>query len=233
MAKKNEENKEPEIYQDPDLLREKISGSSDFFRKYNKIILGIIIAIVVVVGGYFFYKYQKKQQNETAQAEMYHAFYHFEQDSLERALHGDVTSKGLLDIIDDYPGTKAANISHFYVGIIFMKQEEFDKAIEHLKEFSSDDLVYQGRAYSLIGDAYLEKENYEKAEEYYKQAAEYKPNKFYTPAYLMKLALAHELQAEYEQAVGVYDKIIEAYPSFQGINEAKKFRAKALAKVRD
>jgi len=46
-----------------------------------------------------------------------------------------------------------------------LKQGKFEDAIEYLKKFNAGDLLIQARAYSLIGDAYLElKDNEDKSD---------------------------------------------------------------------
>jgi TolA-binding protein len=84
----------------------------------------------------------------------------------------------------------------------------------------------QARAYSLIGDAYLEKKNAEDAISYYKKAAEYKPNKYFTPGYLMKLATAQEVAKDNKAALETYKNIVAEYPDAQEAVAAKKFKSK-------
>ncbi|NJO02755.1 MAG: tetratricopeptide repeat protein, partial [Bacteroidia bacterium] len=117
-------------------------------------------------------------QEREAQEAMFPAVYYLQSDSLQRAVEGDDNYPGFNEISEDYPLSKAANLSHFYTGVAYLKQGEYQKAIDKLKDFSSSDLLIQARAYSLIGDAYLELKKYEAAIDAYQQAADYKPNAF-------------------------------------------------------
>src|SRR5690606_22276199 len=121
-----------------------------------------------------------------AQREMFQAVYYFEADSLDLALNGDGNNLGFLDIIDDYGITDAANLANYYAGAAFLKQGKFQVARLYLEDFKSNDLLVQARAYSLIGDTYMEEDNFEQAARYYSRAANYKPNKYFSPTYLMK-----------------------------------------------
>lgn len=112
-----------------------------------------------------------------------------------------------------------------------MKKGQFDDAIKYLSDFSSDDFIVQGRAYSLIGDAYLEKEELAKAIESYKKAANYKPNAQFTPRYLMKLALAQELNGQIAESVKTYEGLLKDFPKATEASDAKKFKAKAKAQL--
>ena len=131
----------------------------------------------------------------------------------------------MLAIADNYGATKAGDLAHFYAGIGLLKQGKYDDAIEHLKDFSSSDLLVQARAYSLIGDAYMEKKSYDEAADYYKKAADYKPNKYFTPGYLMKLAVAYEQAKQNDKAIEAYNDIIEKYAQSTEAVSAKKYKS--------
>jgi len=161
--------KGPGILDDPEAVLDDTLGKSEEFVKRNGKILAILFGVVILaVAGYFFYNYQNGEKDKEAQAEMFGAVYYFEADSLQKALKGDGKDLGFLDISEEYSGTKAGNLANFYMGVIYMKQGKFDDAIESLKKYSSDDLLLQARAYSLVGDASLEKNDVETAIEYYK-----------------------------------------------------------------
>jgi TolA-binding protein len=195
-------------------------------QRNKNIVIGLAGAIVLIVGGWIGFNYYKNTQNQEAQSLMFPAVYHFEADSLKKALDGDGLHEGLTAIADDYGMTKAGNLANFYVGVSYLKQGKFDEAINYLKDFSSSDVLVQARAYSLIGDAYMEKNQVAEAINYYEKAANYEPNEFFTPQYLTKLAIAQEVSKNNEAAIASYDKIIETYPNSSEAANAKKFKAK-------
>src|SRR5690606_15446369 len=155
------------------------------------------------------------------------AVYDFEADSLNKALNGDARYKGLSAIADEYSGTKAGNLAKFYAGVIYLKQGKFQEAIDRLEDFSSDDLILQGRAYALIGDANMELNKANEAAEMYMKAANYKANEYFAPQYLMKAGVAYEAAKNYKEAANVYDKIITSYAAAMEVNDAKKYKARA------
>jgi len=195
-------------------------------QRNKNIIIGVVGAIVLVVGGWIGYNYYKNTQNQEAQSLMFPAVYQFESDSLNKALNGDGLHEGLAAIADDYGMTKAGNLANFYAGVAHLKQGKYDEAIEYLKDFSSSDFLIQARAYALIGDAYMEKNQLADAISYYEKASNYKPNAFFTPQYLSKLALAQEASKNYEAAIASYDKIIDEYAASSEATNAKKYKAK-------
>ncbi len=223
MAKKEESK---DLLENAEVIQEKLVGVEHWIEKNPKLIIGIVGAITLIVGGFFGYRYYVGNQDVLAQKEMFQAVRYFEADSLNLALNGDGNNLGFLQIVDDYGLTQAGNLANFYAGAIYLKQGKFPLAIFHLDNFSADDLLVQARAYSLIGDAYMEQKGFENAAKYYEKAAGYKPNKEFTPTYLMKAALAYEKLNNAEKAKAVYQTIIDTYWESSEVQNAKKFKAK-------
>jgi len=198
----------------------------DFLKKNSKIVAGILIAAGVLIGGILFFQYTTETQNDKAQAEMFQAVYFFEQDSVDFALNGDGINKGFLSIVENYPRTEAANLSHLYIGSIYLSQKKFEDALTHLEEFSSDDYLVQSKAYSLIGDANLELGKTEEAIAQYTKAARTHENKYMTPKYLAKLAVAQEEAGKIEDAIKTYAEIEEKYYESFEFALARKHKAR-------
>jgi predicted negative regulator of RcsB-dependent stress response len=223
MAKK-EENKD--LLENPEVLQEKLVDVESWFERNPKIVIGVVAGLMLVVGGFFGYRYYLTNQDAQAQNEMFQAVRYFEADSLNLALNGDGNNLGFLQIIEDYSQTDAANLANFYVGAIYLKQGKFPLAIFHLEDFNANDMLVQARAYSLMGDAYMEQKDYENAARYYDKAASHKPNKEFTPIYLMKAALAYEKLNQNQKAISAYQTIIEKYWESSELQNARKFKAK-------
>ncbi|HYF70993.1 MAG TPA: tetratricopeptide repeat protein [Ohtaekwangia sp.] len=224
MAKKVEHRHE--LLENPEALQEKLAGAETWLESNSKLVFGIAGGFILLVAGYFGFQYYKETQDREAQREMFQAIYYFEADSLSQALNGDGNNLGFLDVISDYGITEAANLAHFYTGAIYLKQGKFESAREHLHDFNSNDLLIQARAYSLIGDTYMEEKNYEEAANFYNKAANYKPNKFFSPGYLMKEALAYEQLNQNKKAKEVYDKVITQYWDSSEYQKARKLKAR-------
>lgn len=226
---KSAEHSNHELLESPEALRSTlVTGTEDFFKKKRnkQIFLGIGVAVALIIAGIFGYQYYMNNQNQTAQEEMFQAIFYFEADSLNKALNGDGNNYGFLEIIDEFGGTKAANLAHFYAGVSYLKQGEHENAIEHLKDFSASDYLLQARAYALIGDAYMELAQYDEAVEYYEKAADYKPNRFFTPEYLGKAAIALEAKGDYKAAAERYKRIVEEFPTSTAYQQALKQKAR-------
>ena len=227
MAKKEtKKSDQNELLENPEVIAEKLVPGEDFLKSNSKIIAGILVVAVVLIGGVLFFQYNTQQQNEKAQAEMFQAVYFFEQDSVDFALNGDGINKGFLTIIENYPRTDAANLSHFYTGSIYLSQKKFEDALTHLEEFSTDDYLVQAKAYSLIGDANLELGKTDEAITQYTKAARTNENKFMSPKYLAKLAVAQEEAGKLEEAILTYTEIEEKYYESFEFAAARKHKAR-------
>ncbi|MEY4541309.1 MAG: hypothetical protein RLZZ306_3066 [Bacteroidota bacterium] len=218
MAKKEVEKSSLEFLESAEGLQQEIGKVQTTVEKNKNVILGVAGALLLAIVGYFGYKYYTSSQDEEGQAKLYSTMYKFEADS------NKVAAKEAAKIADDFGGN-AGNIAHFVAGTANLKEGKFDAAIDHLKSFSSSDLLVQARAYSLIGDAYSEKKAYGDAVDYYKKASEYKANKYFTPAYMMKLAAALEANKEPKEALAVYTEIVEKYAESSEAASAKKYKA--------
>lgn len=224
MAKKQEH--EHELLENPAALAEKLEGAESWIEKHPKMITGVVSVLLLLVAGYFGFNYYKDSQNAEAQKQMFQAVYYFEADSLKLALDGDGNNLGFINIIEEFKFSDAANLAHFYAGVCYLKQANYDAAILYLNDYSSNDLLVQPRAYSLIGDAYMELQKYEDAVKYYNKASDYEPNKFYTPSYLMKAAVAYEKLNQNDKAKEAYNKVITKFWDSPEYQNAVKLKAR-------
>ncbi|OON71184.1 cytochrome C biosynthesis protein [Hymenobacter sp. CRA2] len=217
------------LLEDPNALATRLEDSELFVRRNKSIVFGLLAALVLLVVGGFGYYTWRKSQDDKAQAAMFQAVNYWEADSLKKALKGDGQYDGMENVASEYSGTKAGNLANFYAGAAALKEGKYDQAIDYLEDFTSDDLLLQARAYALIGDANMELKKYKEAADYYQKAADYKANEYFTPGYLMKLALAREMQKDLTGAAEAYAKIISDYPTAAELNDAKIYQARNKA----
>ena len=212
-----------EFLESSDGLTNQLDKAQNFFQTNNRLLLIIGGALMAGILGLVGYRYYQDGREAEAQKALYKAVYDFEADSLSLALKGKGGNEGLISIASNYKGTDAANLASFYAGVALLKEGQFDESIAHLKAFSSSDILLQARAHSLIGDAYLEKNEAKEAIDYYKRAADYKSNQFFTPGYLLKLGLAYEKNKQSKDAATTYKRIIDDFPMSSEVMNAKKY----------
>jgi len=223
MAKK--ENKESiSMIESPEALQQEVSKVTGYFEQNKSSVLTLVGVLVVVIAGYFGYNWYTATQDAEGEKKLYKAVYAFEADSLSAA------AKELGKVSDEFGGN-TQNLADLYLGSTLLKQGKYDQAIEKLKNFNSSDLLVQARAYSLIGDAYSEKKSYSEAIEYYQKASDYKANKFFSPSYLLKLAIAYEANKQPKEALDIYTQITEKFAESAEATPAKKYKAQLESSI--
>lgn len=226
MSKKhNEENQEVIVD-----VQEVYSKTEQFVENNKKNLSIIVGGIVVVIALYLGYtKMYIAPMEIEAQSSMFMAEKYFEQDSLQKAINGDGLNYGFIDIIDEYSGTKSANLAHYYLGISYLRTGDFEAAIDELKSFSSDDIMVSSIALGAIGDAYLELGEIDDAISYYKKAAKNQANDLTSPMYLFKAGIAYEEKGDYQAAFDNYTKIKNDYAESSEGRTIEKYLARAEA----
>jgi tetratricopeptide (TPR) repeat protein len=212
----------------------KSSGSGSFVQENRKsltVIGGAIIALVLLYIGY--QKLYLDPRTIKASEQMYKAEEYLSSDSLaDRAIKGDGSYPGFEKIAEEYSNTKSANLANAYLGGLYLKKGEFEKAKEALESYSSTgspviDPLVQG----MLGDAYSELKDYDKAETYYKKAADKGANSFTSPLFLKKLGLVYEAQNDFDNALDVYKSIKKDYPDSYEASLIDAYIARAEARV--
>lgn len=211
-------------------VEETLSKAELFVEKNQKLISIIIGIIILIVVAYFAYnKYYLIPKNNEAQSQMFMAEKYFEKDSVNLALNGDGNYIGFIEVISEYKRTKSANLAKYYAGLCYFKKGDFNKSIEYLKKYNSNDYLLASMAKGVIGDAYIELQNYNKALDNYLKAADFEDNSLTTPQFLFKAASTCELLKDYDKAVEVYKRIKEDYSSSPEAREIDKYIARADA----
>ena len=201
-------------------LDEKASRTEAWVAKNQKYILGFIGAIVLIVLGYLGYEqFILKPKEAEASNEMFFAQQDFDQavnstdkDSLfTLALEGRDGKFGFIDIIENYKGTKAANLANYSAGMAYLNMNNYKDAISYLQDFKSEDPILGALAKGGIGDAFSQLNQPEEALNYYEKAAQHSKNDFTTPKFLFKAGLiALDLQQK-EKAVKYFQQIKDNY----------------------
>jgi tetratricopeptide (TPR) repeat protein len=214
-------NKQKEELDNPiDQVGNVLTRTELYIEKNRKILMIIVALIVVGVGAWLGYKKLIVEPNEvSAHQEMFMAEQYFAKDSFKLALNGDAQYPGFITIIDQYGSTKAGNLSNYYAGICYLNMGQFDKAVEYLNEFSTDDNMLYPISQGALGDANLELGKTEDALAFYKKAADDKPNDFTSPIYLMKAGFALEKLNRWDEALTTYERIEK---EFNRTNEGRK-----------
>lgn len=191
---------------------------------------GIVVLVLLYIGYQNFYLAPRaeKANNEIFKAESYAQI-----DSLQKlAISGDGSYPGFEQIAEEYSNTPSANIANAYLGGLYLRQGSYQEAIVALEKYTTTGSpVLDPLVIGLLGDAYSELEDYKKAAEQYKKAADLKSNDFTSPLFLKKLGLVSEAQNDYKAALDAYKKIKSDYPRSYEASVADAYIARAEAQL--
>jgi tetratricopeptide (TPR) repeat protein len=198
---------EPEI--------EVIEKAKGFWEKNSKSILYASVAIIVLIGGYLGYKYMVQIPNETkAQDEIFKAEMNFRKDSIALALNGTATTPGFLKVINKYGGTKSGNLAKLYAGECYLQLGDFKNAAKYLEDFNGRGAKQvEARVAGMLGDAYSELKQNDKAVEQYKKSASLFPEDANMASeYLFRAGLLLEMNGKSKEAIEVYKQLKDKFP---------------------
>lgn len=205
-----------------------VDRAKDFWGQYGRFVLIGGAALIIIVGGFFIYKnFVQAPKERKAMESLYKAEEYYRQDSLQLAVNGDGMNPGFERIISQYGSTKAGNLARFYAGSAFLKLGDYNKAVKHLSDFSTDAKQIQQRAYKLLGDAYAEQGKSKEALDFYKKAAKHfeVDEASSSEALFMAAYLADRVLNDKKQAVDLYKELKTKYPRTQYGFEADKYLA--------
>ena len=213
-----------------------ISGSynkaEEFIENNKQMITAVIVGIIVIVGGYFGYtKMYLDPLQMDAEEQIWKAQSYLDKDSLDLAMFGDGNYMGFEEIASEFSGTRAGDLANYYMGVISLRKEEFDLAIDYLDSYSGNDIMLSAIALGAIGDANMELDDAGKALDYYKKAARKNPNDFTSAIFVMKAGKVAEALEDYSDAVSLYEEIKKNYPDTKEGREVEKYLARAKTLV--
>ena len=217
-------------------LDETASKTEAFVAKNQKfifIIVGVVAAFVLGTMAYKEYVTKPKQIN--AMNDMFQAKKYFNEavngvakDSLfNLSLNGGEGKFGMLDIIEEYSGTPAANLANYYAGTAYLQLKDYKNAITYLSDFESDDEILSTIATGNIGDAFAQLNQPKDALGYYEKAFAMRDNGYTTPIYLYKAGVFALDLGQASKALNYFKRIKEDYPKSSEASNIDVFIGKA------
>ena len=226
MAKKKEEF----VKQDEQLeeVNEALTGAGKWIEDHANLLTWIVCGIAVVVMGaiainnYVIKPHAQEASNENAKAAAY-----FMAGDFDKALNGDdAECIGFAAIADEYKHYQQGELAALYAGICYFEKGEYEEAAKYLKRFDADDVNIDPAAHQLLGDAYVELQEYGKAAKAFEAAAE-SGNELIAPMSLKKAGLVYMHEGQNAKALKAFKAIKENYPSSAEAQDIDKYIAVA------
>jgi tetratricopeptide (TPR) repeat protein len=199
-----------------------------FWDKYSKPIIIAGLAVIVVAGGWFAYKKLVAEPKEnTANEAIWKAEQYLEKDSLSLALNGDGKNAGFEKVAKNYGGTKAGNLAKYYAGLCYLKLNNPTKAVDYLKDFSTDSKEFQMLSYFRLADAYSDLNKNSDAINFYDKAGHaFTEDEANSAEALFRAGFLSEVAGKNDDAVKYYKEIKEKYPRTTPGSQIDKYLAR-------
>jgi tetratricopeptide (TPR) repeat protein len=209
-----------------DILIEYSSRIMHFYENNKAAVIGGGVGLILAIGLTIGYIIHSGNQEEEAVNLLGIAEQELLQGNYQEALNGNEEefTLGFVQISDNYSGTKAGNLAHYYAAISEYELGNYEQAIEYMQEYDVPEGILGVAPISMHANILVELERYEEAAEQFERAANWDENSSTTPYNLFKAAEAHRAAGNNEQALAHIETIINDYPNSQQLAQAEKMK---------
>ena len=209
-------------------VQEALNTTSVWIEKnQNKLTWTVTIIVALVVGALALNTYVIKPKAVEASNENAKAVTYFMQGNWEKALNGDdAECIGFQAIADEYKCYQSGKLAALYAGVCYYQLGQYEDAAAYLKKFSADDLTIEPAALQLLGDAYVQMEDYAKAVKAFESAAK-SGNQLIAPMSLKKAGFVYLEMGSKAAAKKAFETIKADYPASTEAQDIDKYIAVA------
>ena len=207
-------------------VQEALNTTSVWIEKnQNKLTWAVTIIVAIVVGVLALNTYVIKPKAVEVSNENAKAVTYFMQGDWEKALNGDdAECLGFQAIADEYKCYQGGKLAALYAGICYYQMEQYEDAAAYLSKFSANDLTIDPAALQLLGDAYVQMEEYAKAVKAFEAAAK-SGNDLIAPMSLKKAGLVYLELDNKAAAKKAFETINAEYPASTEAQDIEKYIA--------
>ena len=207
-------------------VQEALNTTSAWIEKnQNKLTWAVTIIVAIVVGVLALNTYVIKPKAVEVSNENAKAVTYFMQGDWEKALNGDdAECIGFQAIADEYKCYQGGKLAALYAGICYYQLGQYEDAAAYLSKFSADDLTIEPAALQLLGDTYVQLEEYGKAAKAFEAAAK-SGNDIIAPMSLKKAGFVHLELGNKVAAKKAFETIKADYPASTEAQDIEKYIA--------
>ena len=209
-------------------VQEALNTTSAWIEKnQNKLTWALTIIVALVAGVLALNNYVIKPKKVELNSENAKATVYFMQGDWEKALNGDdAECVGFQEIADANKMYQAGKLAALYAGVCHYKLGQYEDATVYLSKFSADDLIVEPAALQLLGDAYVQLEEYGKAVKAFEAAAK-SGSDLIAPSSLKKAGFVYLEMGNKAAAKKAFEAIQTDYPASTEAQDIEKYIAVA------
>jgi outer membrane protein assembly factor BamD (BamD/ComL family) len=228
MSKKGRKLTKEELEQDP--LLSFYARVQQFYQQYRSYIFTGLAAVIIVMAGSVYLYYQNQAEEEKAQQLLGFAERHFRNGEYQQALTGQGSdfTIGLENIMQQYSGTKASNLSHYYAAVCEYKLGNTKQALIYIQDFNNPEGILGVGPISFHAMLLNDMGQYLEAAQMYEKAAKWSDNETTTPFNLYKAANAYFEAGNYERARQLADRVINEFSQSDQVAQARKLKGRVI-----
>ncbi len=206
-------------------INEALTSSEQFIEKnQNAIMIGLGVVIVIVLAVLAYHNLYLKPKNEKAQTAIYKGERYFQNQQDSLALFGDGNDYiGFEEIMNQFGGTKTADLAQAYAGISYSRIGDNEKALNYLNKFKGGDKLITPAITGAIGDVYMNLGESDKAVNNFLKAAKAADDNMLSPIFYKKAGLAYLHAQNFDKAIETFQMIKKSYMNSPEGQEADKY----------
>jgi len=220
MAKENFKKEDEQL----ENVSEALGTAGQWIEDHQNLLLGIVAGIIVVVLGFIgVRKYVIEPHALDASNENARAVTYFMQGDWEKALNGDdAECLGFLAVADEYAMYQEGELASLYAGICYYQLGQYEEAAEYLKKFSAGDVMIDPASHQMLGDAYVQLGELDKAVKAFDAAAK-SGNELIAPMSLKKAGLVYMELGKKAEAGKCFQQIHDNFPQSMEAQDIEKY----------
>jgi len=213
-------------------IEETLTKHEAFFLKYQKQIIGAVVALVVIVAGCILYhNYVSVPNANKASTSLAKGQEYFANEQFDKALLGDSTGFAGFAKLASELGGDAGNLANLYTGLCYAQLNKWQEAVNYIEKFNGcGDQMISPAALGALGNAYAHLNQLDKAVSTLKKAADQADNNSLSPTFLIQAGEILESQNKKDEALKLYQTVKEKYFNSMAYQTIDAYIERASAK---
>lgn len=184
--------------------------------------VGGILAVIILA--LIIYQYYIVPRNAEAADNIAVAEQLFLSGDYEKALNGDGTNAGFLQIIDKYGSTPSGNLASLYAGLCYAHTDKAEEAVKYLEDYDAcGDMMVSNAALGALGNCYAQLGQNDKAAATLLKAAKRADNNTLSPLFYQQAGQLYEAVGNKDKAMDCYKTIKSDYPQSMQAQDIDKY----------